>query len=515
MTDLLEKGVFQFGVPIEKSYTDENGDVIVEGIASAPQQDHQGEHLDPKGFVLDYFEKSGWIKWEHKGAHGPAGPSQFIGEPLEAKITPEGQFYLKARLYPHMPLTQEVVTALDGLEKSHSSRQMGFSIEGQALQRDPKNPTKVLKAVIRNVVLTMNPVNGGTWARLAKSLTDGDALTMDLDDTFSVEKALDVAAAAPIIPQSLEGVKKPKKDEDETTKTLKAFRSYVKRALNRNVQKSLLDTSRQNVIMGAYDHAVDAGLDEKQAGEFAVYIDENSSLLKSILSQTGQGGANLMKLSDILGETMDELEKSLVPEVTEEDELDALIKSLSDEDEDHEEDHEDDEEEEEEEGGKEDETHKSLMDDELDLVKSLSEESIQALDVSDFLDDLVKSINTTIGGFSEGQGELAKSLGVMGRALKTSLDSQKELTELVKGLQDQVQELGAKPVGRRSAITPAEVATVQRTQPLEPSNELSKSQTLDLLVKSFEEGKIPMTAITAYEQGYPLHEAHKKAIGLI
>lgn len=512
-TNLLEKDLFQFGVPLMKSFTvDANGDVIVEGIASVSQEDHQGENLDPRGFVLNYFEKSGWIKWEHKGANnGPAAPNQFIGEPVEARITPEGQFYLKARLYKDSPFTQQVRDQLELLEKSNSSRKMGFSIEGQAIQRDPSNPLKVLKAIIRNVVLTMNPVNDGTWVALCKSLTSPEALAVDLDAEFSIEKAMDTGSAAAIMPQSLEGVK-PNGEEDETVQALKAFRSYVKKLLNRSLAKSLIEVDAYGIVQGAYDHAADEGLDHARALEFASYVHKKRDLLKSVSLEAGQGGAGMRKtLAQILGESVEDLEKSLQGDNTpdpEEEELDALVKSLEGGDD---EGGDDDADQDADEGDLEKGLGDELSDEEeFELQKSMSEDSLGTIDVSEFLQDLVKSINTTISGFSQDQHAIGQGMAVMARAMKAQ-------GELIKSLQTQVEELGATPRGRRSAVTPNDVKTAQRKGgevDTTPADELNKSQIMNMLGSAVDENKIPLSKLTSFEMGYPIDAHTAQAVGI-
>lgn len=504
---LLGQDLFQFGVPLMKSFqVDENGDVIVEGIASVPKQDHQGEDLDPRGFVLNYFEKSGWIKWEHKGVNnGPAAPDQFIGEPIEARVTPDGEFYLKARIYRDSKYAPQIKQQLELLEKSQSTRRMGFSIEGQALQRDPKNPLKVLKAIIRNVVLTMNPVNDGTWVVLCKSLTSPDALEVGLDSEFSIEKAMDTGGAAAITPQSLEGVKpNDGEEDDETAKALSTLRSYVKKLLDKSLAKSLIEADVYGVAQGAYDHAVDSGLDHKQAVEFAELVHQKQSLFKSVPQIAEQGGASMSRLAKLLGESVDELEKSLSPEVVEDEdaELDNLIKSLEGGEEAADED----------EGGEEaadedDDMEKSL---DTDLEKSMSDEALESLDVSAFLQDLVKSINGALGSFSADQEAIGQGIAVMAKAMKAQ-------GELIKGLQSQVEELGARPAGRRSAVTPNDVQTAQRTggQPSAPmSDELNKSQVIELLNGAVNNGKIPFSKVTAFEMGFGVDTQTAQTVGL-
>jgi hypothetical protein len=112
-----------FDVDIYKALRDDNDDWIVEGVASTSHRDYEDERVLPEGLDLSYFLKKGFIKYEHG-----KNPKQFIGEPIEARVTPQG-FYLKGRLYKRSPLAAEAVDALETLEKSGAKRGLHWSIE--------------------------------------------------------------------------------------------------------------------------------------------------------------------------------------------------------------------------------------------------------------------------------------------------------------------------------------------------------------------------------------------------
>lgn len=157
---------FNFFVPATLSKgKDANGndEMWVQGIASTPDKDLEGETLNPSGYDTSYFLKSGWLKWEHG-----KNPNQYIGEPTEASITSQNEFFIKGKLYPESKTAQEVYELAEVLEKSNSNRKLGWSIEGKAIERDSKDNKKVKKAMITNVVLTTNPIGKNTFAEIVK-----------------------------------------------------------------------------------------------------------------------------------------------------------------------------------------------------------------------------------------------------------------------------------------------------------------------------------------------------------
>lgn len=90
------------------------------------------------------------------------------------------------------------------------------------------------------------------------------------------------------------------------------------------------------------------------------------------------------------------------------------------------------------------------------VKKSLTEESVAAIDASDILGDLTKGIDTLVAAqanqIAELRAEVAgltKGLAVIGKGLGKSL-SQTET--LVKGLTTQVEQIGRQPAGRKSTV---------------------------------------------------------------
>ena len=164
------------------------------GIASTMTTDTDGETLDPRGFVLDYFLKSGYLNWNH----GAKDPSAFVGRPTKASIK-EGQLNIEGYLFDDSERAQEVYKLAEILEKEGLN--LGFSIEGIALERGSTDKNNILyknvtKALITGCAITPNPKNAGTIANIIKGNSFGklgEELEEDEDEDDSqegVEKAM-------------------------------------------------------------------------------------------------------------------------------------------------------------------------------------------------------------------------------------------------------------------------------------------------------------------------------------
>lgn len=225
---------FNFFVPIDDNSIEKAKDatgedrykeMVLQGVASDNSKDVEGETLEPSGYVIDRFLKSGYINYEHLSKKSP---KFIIGEPMEAGIK-GNQFHIKAKLWPDSEVAKDTWDKIIEMKKSGSSRRPGWSIEGKALQRDPMNPKRITKALITNVALTFSPVNGNTWADIAKGTQKEDYIELEFekcgDDkdfifefekggkkyrvgkdfkVFELEKSMDVSATKPLIPESLD-----------------------------------------------------------------------------------------------------------------------------------------------------------------------------------------------------------------------------------------------------------------------------------------------------------------------
>lgn len=532
MDEIIQGDSYRVFVPIEdhdllKSVTvDENGDYIVQGVMSSDETDEEDDSISPEGMDCSYFLEKGWVKYEHG-----KNPDQFIGEPLEVKV---GRFdhptllksvngvFVKARLFANRKLTQQAIEAMNDLQKSHTKRRMGWSIEGNAVKRHPKTG-KILKSILRNVVLTMNPVNTCTWAELAKSFAKEHELTIDMDEPF--EKAMDIAGAQAIAKQSLEGEPKEKDPQQEW---IDAFRSVVKKALVEKSFRNEFVSSPDNAETLTFTELLTKGFDYEEADSIASYIAERHTLLKSlVINFGGENMSNEAKntLAGLLDADLEELQKSIELDEQEdnfedEEENEELEKGIDSEEEGEESASEDDDSEEEgddEEGEEDDEEMSKSF--QTDLTKSIAEDHGQAFEVSDFLTSLTEEIGFSLEGLekslmkqSKQTNALLSAVVKMGDALQKSFDKIESLEESNQELQKSLNAVLTTPVGRKGVVSQREVQTLTKSveSDIQPRN-LTKSQITDVLLKSFEDGDIGGSVITRYEGGVPLNQLNLPA----
>lgn len=551
-----EEDSYQLFVPIEdhdllKSVSvDENGDYIVQGVMTTDEQDEEDDAITPEGMDCSYFLDKGWVKYEHGNK-----PDQFIGEPIEVRV---GRFehptlmksvngiYVKARLFATRKLTKQAIEAMDDLQKSSTKRRMGWSIEGNVKKRDTNG--KIIKSVLRNVVLTMNPVNTTTWAELAKSFAKDHELTIDMPEPLDVQKAMDTTDAQPITRQSLEGIPQQGGTKDEQEEWIKLFRHTVKRALIEKSFRHQFVASPEGAELLAFDEALRKGMSYQEADDIAGYIGAQHTVLsKAILAFTTHGGEHMLDganvkgaLASMLDADLEELEKSIqadeestVDEDDYEDE-DDLQKSIDDENEGAEEGDEGEEGEEDEEGDDEegDEGEEGNEDMEksyrTDLTKSLAEEHGQAFEVSGFLTNLtdeigfsLEGLEKSIMGVSKTNNAIVKSLATFGSAMQQALGKIEALEEQNSELQKSLDTVMNRPVGRKGVVNQREVQTLSKSLGSEGQGQgpMSRTQVADVLMKSFEAGEIPGSVITRFEAGTPLQnislpENLRKSLGV-
>lgn len=228
----MAKKKFKFFVPCEISKSENDGEVkmVFRGEASSNEEDTDKEILEPGGFILDKFIKSGFFNWNHKAS---TDPSAIIGEPTQVKIT-NNKLYLEGFLYPDSEKAIKVYKLGEVLEKNSPNRRLGFSIEGRALERDPHNPKRILKALITGCAITPTPKNPSTWMELVKGdifnddweydvitksedanggdieyivdVIDDDGIRRTVDSNFNIkiQRAITTESIAPLTPESVE-----------------------------------------------------------------------------------------------------------------------------------------------------------------------------------------------------------------------------------------------------------------------------------------------------------------------
>lgn len=234
----MEKN-FKFFIPvtIEKAESGKNGEkskMMVKGIASTLDKDSDGEILDPNGFDLGFFMKSGFLNWHHQSK---GDPSSIVGEPTKAEVR-NNELYIEGELYNDSPLAQKVWDLGQLLEKSGSKRRLGFSVEGSIIETNPVNKKYITKARIIGCAITPTPKNSNTLMNIMKgefiedeelefdieksvnggeieyiidiTKPNGERVTVDKSFNIKIEKGLDTDSGRALIPEDVEGKKQKK-----------------------------------------------------------------------------------------------------------------------------------------------------------------------------------------------------------------------------------------------------------------------------------------------------------------
>ena len=140
----------------------------VRGVASTEELDEDDEEVLQRGLDVSYFGSAGWFNYDHD-AH------DIIGVPVAARVTYKG-FHCEGFLLRGIPNAERTWAISQALAKSGTDRRLGMSIEGKVLERDPENPTRIVRARVYNVALTPHPINvGARFDTFAKSMRRGDA----------------------------------------------------------------------------------------------------------------------------------------------------------------------------------------------------------------------------------------------------------------------------------------------------------------------------------------------------
>lgn len=172
---------FNFYVPItiEKAVDKKTGkeEMIFTGVASDDSKDLDGEELIPSGFNFDSFLDTGFINWGHQVKNNP---KMIVGEPIQAMVK-DNKFIVKGRLYKDSQLAKDIWETAEMLEKSGSTRRLGFSIEGTPLKRSLMNPKRIEKARISGLAITHVPKNKNTIFQLVKGLQEEDYIDYEFE----------------------------------------------------------------------------------------------------------------------------------------------------------------------------------------------------------------------------------------------------------------------------------------------------------------------------------------------
>lgn len=193
---------FNFFIPATFEKSGEMGDLKIKGIASSDVKDSDDEFLDPSGFDYAPLLEKGFFNWNHQ-ANKEAGA--IIGRPTIAKIVNGGKdFYVEGTLYKGLKQAQDVYNLAQVLENEDPDRRLGFSIEGQAVERDPINPKRIRKARITGVAITHCPKNPNTLLSIMKG-EYSEPFIEEKEDDLEQETEKSMTVNTDLNPPSIEG----------------------------------------------------------------------------------------------------------------------------------------------------------------------------------------------------------------------------------------------------------------------------------------------------------------------
>jgi hypothetical protein len=171
------------------------------GLVSAQTVDQQDETLAQDGVDWSYFLDKGWFNYEHA-----AGPDNILGHP--ERVTPtttsdgEPATRVEGVLYLAKAKAREIWETAQAMKKAGGSRQIGFSVEGQVIERDPSDKKRILKSRVLNVAVTAHPVHPDARLEiLARSLAGGYSGV-----GYQFPAQVSQGSLSPLLPQSIEGV---------------------------------------------------------------------------------------------------------------------------------------------------------------------------------------------------------------------------------------------------------------------------------------------------------------------
>lgn len=155
---------FKFWMPLDVVKAPK-GEMRIGGVATDEESpDIQGERVFIDGLDISYLLQRGAFNWDHG-----KGPGDILGE-IDIAMKQGKKLYVEGPLYPHVEKAKEVYDLMRSLKENGSNRKLGLSVEGKVKERDVQNQRHIRKAWIKNVAVTYNPINQGTWVDFVKSL---------------------------------------------------------------------------------------------------------------------------------------------------------------------------------------------------------------------------------------------------------------------------------------------------------------------------------------------------------
>jgi len=151
-----------------KADDSEKKSYVIEGIASTENMDTSGETILQDGLDWSYCLKNGCFNYDHQN-----DAASILGAPQEIKktyIDGKKATMIKGVLYGTKKIVKDLIENVNAMKAAGSPRQLGFSIEGQVIARDPRNPKVITKAKVLNCAITHTPCNTDAVVSMVKNV---------------------------------------------------------------------------------------------------------------------------------------------------------------------------------------------------------------------------------------------------------------------------------------------------------------------------------------------------------
>jgi len=140
----------------------------ISGIATTEHEDTAGEIILQNGIDWSYCLKSGSFNYDHSNL-----PGHILGAPQRIKSVKhngKAATEISGILYGDKQIVKDLVENVKLMRSTKSGRSLGFSIEGQVISRDNRNPKIITRAKVLNVSLTHQPANQEATVQLVKNI---------------------------------------------------------------------------------------------------------------------------------------------------------------------------------------------------------------------------------------------------------------------------------------------------------------------------------------------------------
>ena len=181
---------------VEKAGEEDKKRGMIQGIASTNALDADGEVVHQGGLDWSFFLERGFLSLEH-----PLGIGNIIGAPIGVErkdIDGVDSTLIKAEIYLDDPAGKRVFEKARMLKNSGGKRRLGFSIEGQCLQRQGN---EILRAKVHSVAISAMPKNPNTYFEPIMASLMAAAVA-----NIGYQTAASGTGLGVLMPQSMDGV---------------------------------------------------------------------------------------------------------------------------------------------------------------------------------------------------------------------------------------------------------------------------------------------------------------------